>query len=61
MAQAPNYAISFTDGDSQHMPSAAEINQGYKTANDYGLAQKALVNFTNEMMKRQNAGVNKSE
>ena len=40
------------DGNSNHVPGAEEMQQGYKTAEDYGLTQKALSNFANEVMRK---------
>ena len=52
MAQPPKYYLCLTDGDSAHTPSAEERKHDYKTADDYGLTQKALSNFANEIMKK---------
>lgn len=57
MAQPPNFVLLWTDGDANHIPNAQEIAQGYKTADDYGLAQQALANFTFAMMRKLNREV----
>lgn len=61
MAQPPNFALLWTDGDASHLPSAQEMAQDYKTADDYGLAEQALTNFTNAMMRKLNREVEKGE
>ena len=61
MAQPPDFALLLTDGDSNHVPSAEERGQGYKTAEYYGLAQKALSNFADEMMRKADRKAEKGE
>ena len=61
MAQPPGFALWLTDGDSNHVPSAEEIQQGYQTAEDYGLTQKALSNLANEMMRKSDRKAEKGE
>lgn len=52
MAQPPKYYLCLTDGDSAHTPSTEERKQHCKTTDEYGLTQKALSNFANEIMKK---------
>ena len=61
MAQPPDFALLLTDGDSNHVPSAEEREQGYKTPADYGLTPKALSSLANEMMRKADRKAEKGE
>ena len=52
MAQPPDFPIIWTDGDQTHLPTAADIEKGYKTSFDYGLDQEALRNLASGMLKQ---------
>ena len=52
MAQPPDFPIFWTDGDQTHMPTEEEIGNEYKSSDVYGLSQKALTNFAQEMLKK---------
>ena len=61
MAHLSDLILPFTDGDSNYLPSAAEIQQDYKTSDDYDQSQKALSSFANHMMKLRDKEAEKGE